>query len=671
MLVLFIFCQVVWANQDARSIKRKTATRTALVIGNSNYKSAPLKNPVNDAKDIAAVLKSNGFKVTLKLDATKKDMKESVKVFGKQLLNGGVGLFYYAGHGIQLKDRNYLIPVNADITSESDVEYESLDAGRILGKMEDAGNGMNIVILDACRNNPFARSFRSSTQGLARMDAPTGSLIAYATAPGSVAADGQGNNGIYTKHLLENMRMPGLKLEDVLKNVRVAVLNETNNKQTPWEASSLTIDFYFAQDSFAITRPINQSTTEHNKGKLSITSNIEGADIFLENRFNGITPLEIISIDPGSYKIKARLKGFDTIEKTISVNQNRKAVITFYFEQKETKGRLYLSTEPADCTINLLNAKTSYTEGIALDPGHYKIEVSKPGFISKTETITILLGEGLDLYVALEKDQGGNIAKIEEHYYKETETIDGALAYLRRFPTGRYAKVLKDKKYYLKVKNINTNNSDWDHEITYQYNKNGLCISERTQFINIDQSSVTTHRYDQSGNRIESTEKHSPDNRSDTTIFKYNGKHLLVSSSSLSPGWQLESKYEYDDLDQKIKEYHSYDGKQSIYTTEYNEDGQPIHFTMVDYDGNQTKTTYYYNQGHLDRYESVGDTYNSKSYHIYDSVGKLVKLYHIINGKRTDYMNYFDAYGNTTKVVVSGGNNLTMVSQFREFRIPK
>ena len=238
--------------------------RVALVIGNGSYKSAPLKNPVNDARDMATVLKKSGFIVTLKMNATKKEMENSVREFGRTLRKGGVGLFYYAGHGMQLKGRNYLIPINALIESESDVEYESLDAGRVLGKMEDAGNDMNIVIFDACRNNPFARSFRSSTPGLARMDAPTGSLIAYATAPGNLAADGDGRNGVYTKHLIRNMKKSGLTIEQVFKNVRVAVLSETGNKQTPWEASSLTGNFYFTTGQIIAAVHTKTSETPYN-----------------------------------------------------------------------------------------------------------------------------------------------------------------------------------------------------------------------------------------------------------------------------------------------------------------------------------------------------------------------------------------------------------------------
>ena len=208
-------------------------------------KAPPLRNPTNDAHDMALILKTLGFEVIHLENAEYWAMEKAIRKFGKQLRNGGAGLFYFAGHGIQVNGRNYLIPVDADIETESDVRFEAVDAGRVLGKMDDAENDLNIVILDACRDNPFTRSFRASNQGLARMDAPKGSLIAYATAPGSIAADGEGRNGIFTKYLIKYSTTPGLTVEQVLKKVRIGVLKETNNKQIPWESSSLTGNFYF------------------------------------------------------------------------------------------------------------------------------------------------------------------------------------------------------------------------------------------------------------------------------------------------------------------------------------------------------------------------------------------------------------------------------------------
>lgn len=219
--------------------------RVALVIGNSAYETAPLKNTVNDATDMAQALRELGFDVIYRENLNQNDMKRAMREFGSKLRNGGIGLFYYAGHGVAVKGVNYLIPVGAKVDSEEEVEYEAVDAGFVLAQMESAANSLNIVILDACRNNPFARSFRSASRGLAQMDAPSGTLIAYATAPGSVASDGTERNGLYTQELLKNMRTQGVGIEEVLKRVRISVRNMTQGKQTPWESSSLTGDFYF------------------------------------------------------------------------------------------------------------------------------------------------------------------------------------------------------------------------------------------------------------------------------------------------------------------------------------------------------------------------------------------------------------------------------------------
>ncbi len=242
--------------------------RLALVIGNESYKEAPLDNPVNDASDMAAVLKKLGFKIIYRKNASKETMETAVSNFEKQLRKGGVGLFYYAGHGMQLDGRNYLIPINAGIETKSDVIYRTVDAEWILGKMEDAGNGLNIVILDACRNNPFDRGFRKRgprVRGLAEMVAPTGAIVAYATAPGAFADDGGGRNGIYTRHLIKHMLTPGLAIERVLKNTRIDVARETGNTQIPWEHSSLMGDFYFAgKEKKSVPKPVikNESLSE-------------------------------------------------------------------------------------------------------------------------------------------------------------------------------------------------------------------------------------------------------------------------------------------------------------------------------------------------------------------------------------------------------------------------
>jgi uncharacterized protein (TIGR02145 family) len=222
--------------------------RLALVIGNSAYvHGGVLKNPVNDAMAMEQALTRVGFEVMVFLNLDQTGMKRVIDDFGNHLKDFDVGLFYYAGHGIQSKGINYLIPVDADLSSENDVEYNCIDAGRILGKMEDASCRTNIIILDACRNNPFERSWTRSThgRGLASMDAPIGSLIAYATAPGTTASDGPGINGLYTSALVRFIIHPGLSIEEVFKQVRIVVVSESEGIQMPWESTSLMGDFYF------------------------------------------------------------------------------------------------------------------------------------------------------------------------------------------------------------------------------------------------------------------------------------------------------------------------------------------------------------------------------------------------------------------------------------------
>jgi formylglycine-generating enzyme required for sulfatase activity len=227
--------------------------RLALVIGNGKYPSAPLSNPANDAEDMAAVLEKLGFEVILRRDAGRQAMEGAVQAFYRKLQGSrGIGLFYYAGHGLQVQGQNYLVPVDAEIESEGDVSYRAIDAGWVLRKMEDAANPVNIVILDACRNNPFTRGFRSAEKGLAQMPSPTGSIISYATAPGSVAADGQGRNGLYTRHLLRRLGSRGLSIEEVFAQVRQDVWNESGKKQTPWTSTSLMGRVSLAADAMTV-----------------------------------------------------------------------------------------------------------------------------------------------------------------------------------------------------------------------------------------------------------------------------------------------------------------------------------------------------------------------------------------------------------------------------------
>jgi hypothetical protein len=223
--------------------------RVALVIGNGAYKDSPLPNPTNDARDIARMLRGIGFDVIQRENATKPEMKESIRAFGQRIQKGGTGLFYYAGHATQINGKNFLIPIAANINHEFEVEDESVDLDFVLGQMKYAQNPTNIVILDACRNNPLARGFRSASRGLAYVNAPQGTIIEYATAPGETAIDGDDRNSPYTQELLRYITEPDIKIEDTFKRVRLAVRQKTGGKQIPWEASSLVGDFFFLKSS--------------------------------------------------------------------------------------------------------------------------------------------------------------------------------------------------------------------------------------------------------------------------------------------------------------------------------------------------------------------------------------------------------------------------------------
>ncbi len=251
LMIMGVFGSSLWAQTEGRAIA-PFDKRIALVVGNSAYEHVQaLANPINDATDMAASLQRKGFVVTLLKDATLRQMKQAITQFGRDLQALGdqpesVGLFFYAGHGVQYEGVNYLIPVDANIPEANELEFEAVDANRLLNKMEDAKNEFNIVILDACRDNPYRSWSRSTRSGLAEMKSPRGSFLAFATAPGEVAADGVGNsrNSPFTKHFLLQMEQP-LDLLQMFKQVIHGVSVETHQKQWPWQNASMTGNFYF------------------------------------------------------------------------------------------------------------------------------------------------------------------------------------------------------------------------------------------------------------------------------------------------------------------------------------------------------------------------------------------------------------------------------------------
>lgn len=236
--------------------------RFALVIGNQNYQQAPLKNPINDAESISASLTKLGFTVTTVLDSDSTSLKNAVSGFYHKIqqVNApqNLAVFYYAGHAFQIEHHNYLVPIDIQFGEDENLDTVLFDLNSLFAEMSKLNNLQNIVILDACRNNPFAGADTSGSRaisaGLAPIKAPFSTLIAYATEPGGVASDGRAKNGIYTKHLLRHIEKK-ITVEEVLKQVRKGVAKETRNKQIPWEHSSLLREVF-------INPPLNKNVPD-------------------------------------------------------------------------------------------------------------------------------------------------------------------------------------------------------------------------------------------------------------------------------------------------------------------------------------------------------------------------------------------------------------------------
>jgi formylglycine-generating enzyme required for sulfatase activity len=253
------------------STNAQAQKRIALVIGNAAYQGAPaLRNPVNDAKAMSDFLNGLGFEVIEVTDATQKEMNRAITAFGSKLNTETAALFFYAGHGMQVRGKNYIIPVDAQIEAEAAVATEAVSVDAVLEQLN--ASPVSIVILDACRNNPFERSFRKMGGGLAQMDAPKGSFIAYATAPGKTAADGDGKHGLFTQELLKQINVSGLTLESVFKRVRSNVATKSGDAQMPWDSSSMTGEFFFkpAQVTSLEPVPIPMPAQVHIKSKEEI-----------------------------------------------------------------------------------------------------------------------------------------------------------------------------------------------------------------------------------------------------------------------------------------------------------------------------------------------------------------------------------------------------------------
>jgi hypothetical protein len=239
------------------SVRPTKEKRLALVIGNSAYESKPLKNPTNDAADIAKFLRTTGFDVIEILDADFSALRSAIQRFEKDYPSYDVGLIYYSGHGIEFRGRNYLVPINASIQMEEEIPRLAMDVSETLDRLTRIKAGTMILIVDACRNAPIFSKFRSAKAGLETMEAPGGTIIGFSAGPGQLAADGNGRNSPYTEALLRVANAPNKKIEDVFKETARAVSEASAGRQQPWYNSSLIGDFYFVGD--VTPKPVTSS----------------------------------------------------------------------------------------------------------------------------------------------------------------------------------------------------------------------------------------------------------------------------------------------------------------------------------------------------------------------------------------------------------------------------
>ncbi len=315
-------------------------TRTALVIGNGSYLKTPLNNPVNDAKDMASVLKDCGFDVILRTNKDRAGMMEAVRLFGQRLKKGGVGLFFYAGHGIQVDGINYMVPVNADASGVKDIQSRFLEISSVLSAMEKAKNDLNIVILDACRNNPF-QVVKGVSKGLALMDAPKGSYIAFSTRPGSLSGDGAARNGLYTAKLLKHIRTPGLSLVDLFMNVRNDVLAASNDNQEPWDNHSLRRHFYFMPDGTEPALPYGAGVVSSDASVGSLETDTLQSSVVVDTDYSEY-------FDSSEYGIEGEADYSEWDDEPDAPAGYRKEVVVEYQDNEPVEVVYYLPDDPED-----------------------------------------------------------------------------------------------------------------------------------------------------------------------------------------------------------------------------------------------------------------------------------------------------------------------------------
>ncbi|MEM9326079.1 MAG: caspase family protein [Bacteroidota bacterium] len=398
LFVLLWYCVIPVAAQ----------TKLALVIGNAEYDFLDvLNNAGNDATDIAAVLREMDFEVDYHLNLTKVGFKEAVKAFGQKAKDYDIILFYYAGHGIEQGGKNYFVPIDASARSASEVKKNCVSANAITHFMNMAKAETNIIILDACRENPFkGLPDREAHDGLALMDAPAGTIISFATAPGKVASDGLGDNGVFTDALLKHLPSFDMDLKDVFERVRNAVVESTRSRQIPWESTSLTQEVILRpKPELPIQLNIleGDSVIFEGNGELHAVSNLKGVSFiwyYNGRQFSNAATTEVNKT--GRYQVKAISKAGQILLSAPIAVQVKSFVDPFTFVEE---GRS-VTFDNAGVLHGRSNVRGQYVwfkdnnriaEGTEVQvslPGTYKFQVLTPeGITAISESVNVRINE--------------------------------------------------------------------------------------------------------------------------------------------------------------------------------------------------------------------------------------------------------------------------------------
>ena len=372
LIVLLMVLTIAQADRGLIKLKQmKEEQRVALIVGNNNYTNlGKLKNPINDARLMKKVLKKRGFEIIYKENATKNEMKKLVKKFSHKLARGGIGLYYFAGHGVSVDGRNYLVGINSSMDDKDEVEYETLALNYVTKKMKNSGNRLNIVILDACRNNPFERG---GENGLAPISNAKGMFIAYVTEAGSVASDGgSGKNGVFTKYLVKHLQERGATIEKVFKNTRADVEDATDGKQSPGVYNQIRGDFFFTLPNGTADLSVAEKPSKYNFNtkapthfSLTINTTPRDARVYITN----IKPkyYDGIKLKKGTYNIKVKKSGYLTKEGSIELSRSESIDIileketTVYKEKPKLKKRV-ISSKSKDWNKKIFSGKRSYSK---------------------------------------------------------------------------------------------------------------------------------------------------------------------------------------------------------------------------------------------------------------------------------------------------------------------